>query len=64
MAEYRVLNPDEDVIDKVEFNNAEDAYEWFKNREVPSGQLGFRMEVNVDGDWRFFDQTDGTNSRD
>ncbi|EUA04709.1 hypothetical protein I547_2857 [Mycobacterium kansasii 824] len=22
-------------------------------------ELGWRMEVDIDGDWRFFDQTDG-----
>lgn len=64
MTQYRVLNPDEEVIDTKDFNNAQDAYEWFANREVPSGELGYRMEVNADGNWKMFDQTDGTRSRD
>lgn len=64
MTEYRVLNPDEEVIDVKDFNNAEDAYHWFAEKEVPSGELGYRMEVNSDGNWKMFDQSDGTRSRD
>jgi hypothetical protein len=64
MAQYRVLNPNEDVVDTKDFNNAQDAYEWFSTQEVPSGELGYRMEVNVDGNWKMFDQSDGTRSRD
>ncbi|MCF8587811.1 hypothetical protein [Gordonia liuliyuniae] len=62
MATYRVLNPDEQVIDTKEFDSAQDAYEWFSNIEVPSHMIGFRMEVDQDGEWVMFDQTDSTGS--
>ncbi|MBJ8338034.1 hypothetical protein JGU71_03960 [Antrihabitans sp. YC3-6] len=62
MAKYRVLNPSEEVIDTKEFTSSQDAYEWFSNIEVPSNELGYRMEVDHDGEWAMFDQTDGADS--
>ncbi|MDR2280221.1 MAG: hypothetical protein LBE07_05100 [Gordonia sp. (in: high G+C Gram-positive bacteria)] len=58
MARYRVLNPNEEVIDTKEFTNAQDAYDWFSEIEVPSHVVGYRMEVDQDGKWTMFDQTD------
>lgn len=43
MATYRVLNPHGDVVDA----------------KADNSELGWRMEVDVDGDWRFFDDTEG-----
>jgi hypothetical protein len=64
MAQYRVLDPNEAVIDTKEFANASDAYDWFNTVEVPSDKLGYRMEVqHDDGEWHMFDQTDGTQSK-
>jgi hypothetical protein len=63
MAKYRVLDPNETVIDTKDFENASDAYEWFAKVEVPSDKLGYRMEVEDEGEWRMFDQTDGTGSK-
>lgn len=60
MARYRVLNPDEEVIDTKDFDNAQDAYDWFAGIEVPSHAIGFRMEVDQGGEWVMFDQTDIT----
>ena len=64
MSKYRVLDPNEEVIDTKEFANASDAYAWFDTVEVPSDKLGYRMEVQeTDGKWHMFDQTDGTQSQ-
>jgi hypothetical protein len=43
--------------------SADDAHTWFVDAHSDSGadntELGWRMEVNIDGDWRFFDDTEG-----
>ncbi|MFC3244516.1 hypothetical protein ACFOJ6_22165 [Gordonia humi] len=50
------------MIETAEFENAQDAYEWFHQIEVPSHVIGYRMEVDQDGQWTMFDQTDGADS--
>ncbi|OOK72703.1 hypothetical protein BZL29_5322 [Mycobacterium kansasii] len=46
-----------------DIGNADDAHAWFVDTEfegkADKTELGWRMEVDIDGDWRFFDQTDG-----
>ncbi|SIS22068.1 hypothetical protein [Williamsia sterculiae] len=59
MAEYRVLNPTGDVVDQKDFDNADDAYAWFRDTKAANDDLGWRIEVNQDGSWAFFDDSEG-----
>ncbi|GAA1877243.1 MAG: hypothetical protein INR72_06495 [Williamsia herbipolensis] len=59
MADYRVLDPTGDVVSEKAFDNASEAYEWFINSKADNTELGWRLEVNHDGDWAFVDDTEG-----
>ncbi|KZS78922.1 hypothetical protein [Mycobacterium persicum] len=59
MSTYRVINPHGEVVATKEIGNADDAHAWFVDNKADKTELGWRMEVDIDGDWRFFDQTDG-----
>jgi hypothetical protein len=59
MANYRVINPHGDVVDSKEISSAGDAHAWFVDAKADNSELGWRMEVETDGDWRFFDDTEG-----
>jgi len=48
-----------DIVDTKDIESADDAHAWFVDQKVNKDELGWRLEVNIDGDWRFFDQTDG-----
>lgn len=62
MATYRVLNPKGDVVNTKDIESADDAHAWFVD-EVPGNELGWRMEVQVDGDrWDFVDDSEGDRS--
>jgi hypothetical protein len=58
MATYRVLNPHGDVVDTKDIESADDAHAWFVDEKAGS-ELGWRMEVEVDGNWEFFDNSEG-----
>ena len=62
MANYRVLNPTGDVIDTKDIDSAEDAHAWFIDQKADNSELGWRMEVEHDGEWSFFDDTEGSSS--
>jgi hypothetical protein len=59
MATYRVLNPHGDVVDTKDIESAGDAHAWFVDSKADNSELGWRMEVETDGNWRFFDDTEG-----
>ncbi|MCV7077567.1 hypothetical protein [Mycobacterium szulgai] len=59
MAEYRVLNPRGEVVATKDIATAADAHAWFVDSVADNSELGWRMEVNDDGDWSFFDDTEG-----
>lgn len=59
MSTYRVLNPQGEVVATKDTSSADDAHAWFVDNKADKTELGWRMEVDIDGDWRFFDQTDG-----
>jgi hypothetical protein len=48
-----------DIVDTKDIESADDAHAWFVDQKANKTELGWRLEVNIDGDWRFFDQTDG-----
>ena len=60
MATYRVISPKGDVVDTKDIDSAEDAHAWFVDRAANNDELGWRMEVESDGEWKFFDNADGT----
>ena len=62
MATYRVIDPTGDVVETKDIESADDAHAWFVDRAAKNDQLGYRMEVQVDEEWRFFDNADGSPS--
>ncbi len=60
MANYRVLNPAGDVVETTDIESADDAYSWFKESKADNTELGWRLEVEHDGEWAFVDDTEGT----
>ena len=39
--------------------SADDAHAWFVDQVADNSELGWRLEVNADGEWSFFDDTEG-----
>ena len=59
MSTYRVINPHGEVVATKDIASADDAHAWFVDNQAGDNELGWRMEVNIDGDWRFFDNSEG-----
>lgn len=59
MAQFRVIDPHGRVVASKNFAGAEAAYAWFVSIIAGSSELGWRMEVDDDGQWAFFDDTQG-----
>jgi hypothetical protein len=59
MPEFRVIDPRGRVVAAKNFANAEAAHAWFVTSVDGNTELGWRMEVNDDGQWAFFDDTEG-----
>lgn len=53
------MNPQGEVVATKDIDTAADAHAWFVDSVADNSQLGWRMEVNDDGDWSFFDDTEG-----
>ena len=60
MATYRVLNPKGDVVDTKDIESADDAHAWFVDQKADNSELGWRIEVRHDGEWAFFDDSEGS----
>jgi hypothetical protein len=60
MATYRVINPKGEVVETNDIESAQDAHAWFVDTKADNSQLGWRMEVKHNGDWHFFDDTEGS----
>lgn len=58
MATFRIVDPHGEIVATKKFNSAEDAHAWFTGA-IGSSELGWRMEVDDDGQWAFFDDTEG-----
>ncbi len=58
MATFRIVDPHGEVVATKNFDRAEDAHAWFSG-SIGSSELGWRMEVDDDGQWAFFDDTEG-----
>ena len=59
MARFRVIGPDGENIATKNFASAEAAHAWFMESVAGGPELGWRMEVDDDGEWAFFDDTGG-----
>lgn len=62
MAEFRVIDPHGEVVATKEIESAEDAHAWFVDAVADNSELGWRLEVNDDGEWAFFDNTEGASN--
>ena len=62
MAEYRVLDPHGEIVATKDIESADDAHAFFVDSVADNSELGWRMEVNHDGEWSFFDDTEGTSN--
>lgn len=58
MAKFRIIDPHGQIVAAKNFDSAEVAYAWFTDA-ITSSELGWRMEVDDDGQWAFFDDTEG-----
>ncbi len=59
MAEFRVIDPHGHIVATKNFDSAEAAHAWFIDSIADNSELGWRMEVDDDGEWAFFDDTGG-----
>ncbi len=58
MAKFRIVDPRGHIVVAKNFDSAEAAHAWFAD-SINSSELGWRMEVDDDGQWAFFDDTEG-----
>ena len=59
MVAFRVIDPHGKVFASSDIDSAEGAHAWFADSVADSTELGWRMEVDDDGRWAFFDDTGG-----
>lgn len=59
MPQFRAIDPHGHVVASKDFASAEAAYAWFVDAMGGNSELGWRMEVEDDGRWAFFDDTQG-----
>lgn len=59
MAKFRILDPRGEIVASQDFDSAEAAHAWFTRAVANSTELGWRMEVDDEGQWAFFDDTEG-----
>jgi len=58
MAQYRIVDPEGGVLEQTELPDYAAAHTWFKNR-VPGDDLGYRIEVDENGEWMMIESADG-----
>jgi hypothetical protein len=59
MPDFRAIDPHGAVVATKSFASAETAHVWFIGIIAGQSELGWRMEVNDDGEWAHFDDTGG-----
>lgn len=59
MVEFRIIDPRGEIVATKDFASSEAAHAWFIDSIADNSELGWRMEVNDDGQWAFFDDTQG-----
>ncbi|MDV6244206.1 hypothetical protein [Rhodococcus opacus] len=63
MAKYRVIDPRGTVVETKEIPSADGAHAWLVDVRADNSELGWRMEVDEDGTWAFFDDTEGATEK-
>jgi len=59
MAKFRIVDPHGGILATGHFESAEAAHAWFTQAIAGSPEPGWRMEVDDEGQWAFFDDTEG-----
>ena len=59
MNQYRIIDAEKNVVQTIELESDEKACDWFKDRSKADDSLGWGLEANVDGEWKFLDQAEG-----
>jgi hypothetical protein len=59
MAKFRIVDPRGETVATKDFDSAEAAHAWFTDARAGRAELGWRMEVDDDGHWASFDDTEG-----
>jgi hypothetical protein len=59
MPKFRVIDPHGKIVATKNFARAETAHAWFVESVGDNSELGWRMEVDDEGQWAFFDDTAG-----
>lgn len=59
MPRFRVIGPHGAIVATKNFASAEEAHAWFMKSVARNSELGWRMEVDDEGEWAFFDDTGG-----
>ncbi|OBA59901.1 hypothetical protein A5647_15575 [Mycobacterium sp. 1100029.7] len=59
MATFRAIDPHGEIVAAKNFDSADAAHAWFTEIIANRSELGWRMEVDDDGSWAFFDDTGG-----
>jgi hypothetical protein len=59
MAKFRIVDPHGETVATKDLDSSEAAHAWFADASAGSTELGWRMEVDDDGQWAFFDDTEG-----
>ncbi|HXA89155.1 MAG TPA: hypothetical protein VNW96_11430 [Mycobacterium sp.] len=63
MVAFRVIDPRGKVVASRDIDSAEVAHAWFADSVAHSTEPGWRIEVDDDGRWAFFDDTGGIRLR-
>lgn len=59
MTVFRAIDPHGEIVATRDFDSAEAAHRWFVTSIANGSELGWRMEVEDDGQWACFDDTGG-----
>ncbi|MEE3063970.1 MAG: hypothetical protein VYA67_08360 [Actinomycetota bacterium] len=59
MPTFRAIDPHGEIVAARNFDSAEAAHAWFLDTLAGRSELGWRMEVDDNGSWAFFDDTGG-----
>jgi hypothetical protein len=59
MPAFRLIDPHGRTVAAKHFPSAEDAHSWFAASVATDSAAGWRLEVDDEGRWAFFDDTGG-----
>jgi hypothetical protein len=59
MVAFRVIDPSGNVVATRDIDSAESAHAWFADSVAGSSETGWRIQVDDEGRWALFDDTEG-----